>query len=157
MTHASRRLAAIFSLALVASFAVWAAQEPALTYRVEVNPGDIALAANPAADAAPLNETIVFTVTNSSNLDYKGIAPSCKTFDVEIFRADPSGEKSVWKWSQGRAYCQMVTTVRIRAGESWQQAVKWTFAAASVQPGKYRVAATFVPSHSEASATFEIH
>jgi len=159
MTNASRRLFAIFSLVAVASVGVWAAQKSSpLTYRLEVKPGDITLPAKSAADAAtPRDETITFTVLNSSGTDYESTAPTCQTFDVEIFRVDPSGEKSVWKWSRGRMFCQTVTTVMIPSGLTWQQTVKWSFAAADVEPGKYRVAATFIPSNAEGSAAFEIH
>jgi intracellular proteinase inhibitor BsuPI len=161
MTHASRRVFAILAVALAASFALYAAQKSSpLSYRLEVKPGDITLANKSAADsaaAAARDETITFTVMNTSDIDYEGTAPTCQTFDVEIFRSDSSGEKSVWKWSRGQMFCQQVTTVVIPSGLKWQQTVKWNFNVAAVQPGKYRVDATFMPEAADASATFEIH
>jgi hypothetical protein len=160
MNHKLSVLCATFGLALVASVACWAAQKPGpLTYRLVVSPGDITLAANPApgAPAAHQEETITFTVVNSSDTDYEGTAPTCQISDVNIFWLDPAGDKLVWKWSQGQMFCQKVTPVVIPAGLNWQQTVKWDSAPAAMQAGKYRVDATFIPSDAVASANFEIH
>jgi hypothetical protein len=145
---------------VVACLACWAAQKSGpLTYRLDVKPGDITLPPKPAAQipAAQLEEAITFTVSNSSDTDYEGTAPSCQISDVEIFWSGPSGEKSVWKWSDGQMFCQKVTPVIIPAGLNWQQTVKWDFNPADAARGSYRVAATFIPSNAVASASFEIH
>jgi intracellular proteinase inhibitor BsuPI len=156
MSRTPRALFVAIVLALLASIGCWAAQKSdPLTYRLKVEPGDITMPAKPSSAAQ--EETITFTVINSSGVDYEGTAPSCQIFDVEIFWAGPNGEKSVWKWSDGRMFCQTVTSVVIPAGLTWQQTVKWDFSPADVQPGKYRVAATFIPSNAVASAGFEIH
>jgi Intracellular proteinase inhibitor len=160
MNHKSRVLSATVGLAILASLACWAAQKPGpLTYRLVVSPGDITLAAKPAPDApaAHQEESITFTGVNSSDTDYEGTAPTCQIFDVEIFWLGPSGDKLVWTWSQGKAFCQSVTPVVIPAGLNWQQTAKWDSAPAAMQPGKYRVDATFIPSNAVASANFEIH
>jgi hypothetical protein len=153
--------AATVALALLASFACWAApaQNAAdpLTYRLALKPGDITLSAAPSAGTPPAQQqAITFTVINSSDTDYEGNSPSCQTFDVEILWRAPGGEQSVWKWSQGQAFCQSVTQVVIPAGLTWQQTVTWNFNAAAVKPGEYRVAATFIPSEAEASAEFDL-
>jgi hypothetical protein len=160
MTHKPRLLLVTAGFLFVASLACWAAQKSGpLTYSVVVKPGDIMLPAKPAEQtpSAQLEETITFTVSNSSGTDYEGTAPTCQISDFEIFRAGPSGEKSVWKWSDGQMFCQKLTSVIIPAGLNWQQTVKWDFSPADAAPGNYRVAATFIPSNAEASASFEMH
>lgn len=159
MKNTARALVALVGLTFVAALACRGAQTSApLTYRLTVKPGDITLPVKPATGStAQQEETITFTVLNSSNTDYEGTAPSCQTFDIEIIWLAPAGEKPVWKWSQGQMFCQAVTTVIIPAGLDWHQTVKWDFAAGDVKPGKYRVGATFIPSNSEAAAGFEIH
>ncbi len=165
MIHKLRVLYVAIGFALLASLACWAAQKPGpLTYRLVVSPGDITVPAAPspsapgtAAPSAHQEEAITFTVVNSSDTDYEGTAPSCQISDVEIFWLGPAGDKLVWRWSEGQMFCQKVTPVVIPAGLNWQQAVKWNSAPAEMQPGKYRVDATFIPSNAVASAGFEIH
>lgn len=152
------------AIAFLASLVCWAAQKPGpLTYRLVVSPGDITVPATPhpaapgaAAPATHQEEAITFTVINSSDTDYEGAAPSCQIFDVEIFWLGPAGDKLVWRWSEGQMFCQKVTPVVIPAGLNWQQTVRWNSAPATMQPGKYRVDATFIPSNVVASSGFEI-
>jgi hypothetical protein len=114
----------------------------------------------PTTDPNPKSyqEEFQFTVANPRRSDFKGSAPSCQTFDVEVFFVGVDRQKSVWKWSSGRQFCQHVTEVPIEAGKSWSpdEKVVWTFKAADVKDGKYHAVATFIPTKKKASAYFTI-
>ncbi|HYB61133.1 MAG TPA: BsuPI-related putative proteinase inhibitor [Methylomirabilota bacterium] len=128
-----------------------------LTYALVAKPGDLTVDQMPGPGPAKRqSENFTFTVTNSSDTDYEGTAPSCQVFDVEVFQLVSSGNKSVWKWSQGMMFCQKVTEVIIPAGLGWQKSVDWNFSSMDVTDGKYKAVATFIPSNTTTETTFEI-
>lgn len=128
-----------------------------LKYSLEVKPGDLTVNRKPTTAAESYKEEFTFTVTNPMKSDFKGSAPNCQKFDVEIFFVGIDKETSVWKWSTGQVFCQHVTPVPIPAVQSWTQKVVWTFTPDKVQDGKYRAMATFMPTKSkEAVANFQI-
>jgi len=96
-------------------------------------------------------------VTDPTGTDYKGTAPSCQTFDVEVIPIGGTNPPPAWVWSHGMAFCQMVTPVNIPAGKNWKKTVTWKFTTADVPDGKYRAIATFIPSgNKSATVDFEI-
>jgi hypothetical protein len=155
------RLGVLLPLALVGSCCLLFAQgADLLKYTVEAKPGDLTVDRMPTTDPNPKSyqEEFQFTVANPRRSDFKGSAPSCQTFDVEVFLVGVDREKSVWKWSSGHQFCQHLTEVAIAAGKSWSpdEKVVWTFKGADVKDGKYRVVATFVPNKKKTSAYFTI-
>lgn len=148
--------AAVLFLAGLAC-AAGAQNKSPLTYAIAANPGDLTVDQMPGpGPAKKYSENFTFTVANTSDTDYEGTAPSCQVFDVEVFQIVSSGDKSVWKWSQGMMFCQKVTEVLIPAGLSWQKSAAWNFSATDVTDGKYKAVATFIPSNTTAETTFEI-
>jgi hypothetical protein len=128
-----------------------------LTYTLVAKPGDLTVDQTPGpVPAKKYSENFTFTVANTSDTDYEGTAPTCQLFDVEVFQLGASGDKSVWKWSQGMMYCEKVTQVLIPAGLSWQQSATWNFGAMDVTDGKYKAVATFIPSNTTTEMLFEI-
>jgi Intracellular proteinase inhibitor len=121
-----------------------------LNYTLQAKPGNLVVDRRPTTDPnrKPYEEELLFTVTNPRRSDFKGTAPNCQTFDVEIFFVGIDRETSVWKWSAGRHFCQHQTNVRISAGKSWtpDDKVTWTFKAGDVKDGKYHTVATFIPT-----------
>jgi len=154
-----RRLIAPVGIALLAglAFAAGAQSEPPLTYSLAAQPGDLTVDQVPGpGPAKKYSEDFTLTITNTSDTDYEGEAPTCQLLDVEIFREVASGDKSVWKWSNGMMFCQMVTPVVIPAGLSWQGKATWSFMATDVKDGKYKAVATFIPSSTTTAKLFEI-
>lgn len=132
-----------------------------LKYKLEVKPGDLVVDRMPSTGPNPKSyqEEFLYTVTNPMKSDYKGTAPTTQTFDVEVFLVGVDKETSVWKWSKGHMFGQVVSTVPIEAVHSWKPAEKivWTFKAAEVNDGKYRAVATFIPTgNKQAVADFTI-
>jgi hypothetical protein len=132
-----------------------------LKYTLEAKPGDVVVDRMPTTDPNPKSytEEFHFTVTNPRKSDFKGTAPNCQTFDVEVFYVGIDRETSVWKWSTGRHFCQHPTDVNIPTGKSWSpdDKVVWTFKAGDVKDGKYHAVATFIPTRNKsASANFVI-
>jgi len=127
-----------------------------LKYTLAAKPGDLTVDRMPTTDPAPKSyqEEFVFTVTNPRRSDFKGTAPNCQTFDVEVFFVGIDRPTSVWKWSSGRQFCQHPTEVKIDAGKSWtpDEKVTWSFKAADVKDGKYYAVAGFVPSRNKKAA-----
>jgi hypothetical protein len=127
-----------------------------LTYSLKVKPGDLQVDRMPGTHPPrSYQESFSFAVTDTKRTDYKGSAPSCKTFDVEVVPID-TPDQPVWVWSKGQAFCQHVTPVNIPAGKSWQKTVVWKFTTAEIKDGKYRAVATFIPDNNKASVDFEI-
>lgn len=128
-----------------------------LKYSASAKPGSLTVDRMPSPAPRSYKQEFSYTVTNPTRTDFNGTAPSCQTFDVEVFFVSATGETSVWKWSSGQKFCQHVTKVQIPAGQMWTQKVTWTFTTNQVQDGKYRVVATFVPTgNKSAVADFEI-
>jgi Intracellular proteinase inhibitor len=128
-----------------------------LKYTLTVKPGDLTVDRIPSPTPKSYKETFSFLVNNPRKSDYKGSAPTCQTFDVEVFLEGSGSEISVWKWSAGMYFCQSVTPVQIPADESWRQTVVWEFTTSQISDGKYRAVATFVPSGNKtASVNFQI-
>ena len=128
-----------------------------LTYALVAKPGDLTVDQMPGpGPAKKYSENFTFTVTNTSDTDYEGTAPSCQIFDVEVFQLFSTGNKSVWKWSQGMMFCQKVTDVLIPAGLNWQKSADWNFSAMDVADGKFKAVATFIPSNTTSETVFEI-
>lgn len=121
-----------------------------LKYTLQAKPGNLVVDRMPTTDPnqKSYDEEFLFTVTNPRRSDFKGTAPSCQTFDVEVFFVGIDRKTSVWKWSAGRQFCQHTTEVRIDAGKSWtpDEKVVWTFKAGDVKDGKYHAVATFIPT-----------
>lgn len=128
-----------------------------LKYSLEAAPGSQQVNRMPGpTPPRSYQEAFSFSVTNPRRTDYKGSAPSCKTFDIEV-AAIGATDQPVWKWSKGQKFCQHVTAVNISAGETWQKTAVWKFTTAQLKDGKYRAIATFVPTNSKiASVDFEI-
>ena len=127
-----------------------------LTYSLQAKPGDLQVDRMPGTNPPrSYEETFSFVVTDTKRTDYKGSAPSCKTFDVEVVSVD-TPDQPVWVWSKGQVFCQHVTPVNIPAGKSWQKTAVWKFTTAEIKDGKYRAVATFIPDNSKASVDFEI-
>ena len=121
-----------------------------LKYKLEVKPGDLVVDRMPSTDpnSKSYQEEFFYTVTNPMRSDYKGTARTTQTFDVEVFFVGVDKETSVWKWSKGHVFGQVVTTVSIEAVHNWKPTEKivWTFKAAEVKDGKYRAVASFIPT-----------
>lgn len=128
-----------------------------LKYSITVAPGNLQVDRMPGPNPPrPYKETFNFVVTNPKRTDYKGSAPSCQTFDVEVVSA-AAPSRAIWKWSKGKKFCQMVTPVEIPAGKSWQKTVTWKFTTAEIKDGKYQAIGIFVPtSNRTAVVDFEI-
>jgi hypothetical protein len=128
-----------------------------LKYSVTAAPGNLQVDRMPGPHPArSYKETFTFIVNNPTRTDYKGSAPSCKTFDVEVVSAD-APNLPVWEWWKGKKICQLVTPVNIPAGQSWRKTVTWSFTSAEVKDGKYEAIGTFVPTtNATASVNFEI-
>jgi len=155
------RLGILFFLIAVGSgLTLFAQGTDLLKYALAANPGDLTVDRMPTTDPNPKSyqEEFQFTVANPRKSDFKGTAPSCQTFDVEVFLVAVDRQKSVWKWSAGHEFCQHVTEVPIAAGKSWspEEKVVWTFKAAGVKDGKYHAVATFIPTKKKTSAYFAI-
>jgi Intracellular proteinase inhibitor len=134
------------------------AQENAdvLKYSLKAVPGNIQVNRMPGTSPPrPYQEKLSFEVTDPTRTDYKGSAPSCKTYDVTIAPID-TPQQPVWIWSKGKMFCQHVTPVEITAAKSWKRTVVWKFTTADVKDGKYRATATFVPTNQQATIDFEI-
>jgi hypothetical protein len=129
-----------------------------LRYRLGVRPGNLQVDRVPGPhQPRQYQETFTFTVNNPTRTDYARSAPSCKTFDVEVVLFGSSNQVPIWMWSNGQAFCQMVTSVAISAGQSWRKTVIWKFTTAEVQAGKYKAIATFEPTNNKtATVEFEI-
>ena len=126
-----------------------------LKYAISAAPGDLQVDRMPGPHPPrSYQESFTFTVSNPTRTDYSGTAPSCKTFDVEVLPAEPSGQGSVWLWSNGKSFCQTVTPVHIAAGGSWQKTVVWKFNTVDIKDGKYKAIASFVPTKNR-TATVE--
>lgn len=132
-----------------------------LKYTLEAKPGNLTVDRMPTTDPnqKSYQEEFLFTVINPRRSDFKGTAPGCQTFDVEVFFVGIDRETSVWKWSTGRKFCDHQTEVRIDAGKSWtpEEKVVWSFKAGEVKDGKYHAVATFIPTgNKQAVANFTI-
>jgi|SRR5208337_3715381 len=128
-----------------------------LKYSLAVKPGDLNIVHMPASPTRTYSEEFTFTVNNPMRSDFNGSSPNCQTFDVEVFFVGMDKETLVWKWSSGQMFCQHVTPVPIPAVQSWKQKAVWTFKPDTVQNGKYRAVATFIPTgNKEAVANFQI-
>jgi len=132
-----------------------------LKYRLEAKPGDLTVDRMPSVgpNTKSYQEEFLFTVSNPMKSDYTGTAPTSKTFDVEVFLVEGDKETSVWKWSTGHMFSNVVTKVTVRAVQTWKprEPVVWSFKAAEVKDGKYRAVATFVPTgNKQAVANFAI-
>jgi hypothetical protein len=120
-----------------------------LKYTLHAKPGISTVDRMPTTDPnKSYQEEFLFTVANPRRSDYKGTAPNCQTFDVEVFFVGIDHETSVWKWSADHQFCQHPTEVRIDAGKNWtpDEKVVWTFKAGDVKDGKYHAVATFIPT-----------
>jgi hypothetical protein len=154
-------LGILLPLVLIGScFTVFAQGTDLLKYTLEAKPGDLTVDRMPTTDPNPkaYQQEFQFTVANPRRSDFKGSAPSCQTFDVEVFFVGVDRQMSVWKWSSGRQFCQHVTEVPIAAGQSWSpdEKIVWAFKATDVKDGKYHAVATFIPTKKKASAYFTI-
>lgn len=135
------------------------AQESSLlTYALDAAPGSLTVDRMPTTGPPrQYAQTFTFTVSNTRRTDYKGSTPSCKTYDVEVFRIEGAARISVWKWSSGRRFCQMVTPVNILAGKKWGKVVVWKFKTSDIKDGQYTALATFeATSDKSASTAFQI-
>jgi len=128
-----------------------------LEYSLKAKPGDLTVDRMPPTDphAKSYQEEFDFVVKNPTRTDFKGTAPTSQKFDVEVFFVGIDHETSVWKWSSGQKFSQIVTPVSIPAGQSWtpEQKVVWSFKAADIKDGKYRAVATFIPTGSKKGVT----
>lgn len=149
------RLRTVLPLAILGT-CLMASAADLLKYTLEVKPGNLTVDRMPTTDPNPKSyqEEFLFTVTNPRRSDFKGTAPNCQTFDVEVFFVGIDRPTSVWKWSSGRQFCQHPTEVKIDAGKSWtpDEKVTWSFKAADVKDGKYYAVASFVPTKNKKAA-----
>jgi hypothetical protein len=155
------RLRMLLPLVLIIScFTAFAQRTDLLKYTLDAKPGYLTVDRMPTTDPNPKSyqEDFQFTVENPRKSDFKGSARTCQTFDVEVFFVGVDRQKSVWKWSTGRHFCQHVTEVAIAAGKSWspEEKIVWAFKAADVKDGKYHAVATFIPTKKKASVDFTI-
>jgi len=132
-----------------------------LKYSLEAKPGDLTVDRMPSIDpnAKSYQEEFLFTVTNPMRSDFSGTAPTSKTFDVEVFFVQGDKETSVWRWSTGHIFSNIVTKVSVPAVHTWRPEgnVIWSFKAGEVKDGNYRAVATFVPTgNKQAVAKFTI-
>jgi hypothetical protein len=132
-----------------------------LKYRLEAKPGDLAVDRTPSVDPnkTSYQEEFSFTVRNPMKSDYIGTCPTTKTFDVEVFLVEGVKETSVWRWSKGHVFGDIVTKVSVPAVHTWtpKEKVIWSFKAGEVKDGKYRAVATFVPTgNKQAVANFTV-
>jgi hypothetical protein len=151
----------LLPLVLIGScFTVFAQGTDLLKYTLDAKPGDLTIDRMPTIDpkSKSYQEDFQFAVENPRKSDFKGSARTCQTFDVEVFFVGVDQQKSVWKWSTGRHFCEHVTEVAIAAGKSWspEEKITWSFKTADVKDGKYHAVATFIPTKKKASAYFTI-
>jgi Intracellular proteinase inhibitor len=128
-----------------------------LKYGITAAPGNLRMDRMPGPNPPrSYQETFTFVVTNPTRTDFKGSAPTCKTFDVEVVSPDAPSQP-IWTWSHGMKFCQLVTPVGIAAGKTWRKTVTWKFTTAEVKDGKYEAIGTFVPTDNRtATVDFEI-
>jgi hypothetical protein len=128
-----------------------------LTYALTAKPGDLTVDQMPGPAPKSYREEFMFKVSNPTRTDYRGKAETTQIFDVEVFAVGIDKPMSVWKWSTGMKFGQIVTPVSIPAGQSWEhkQKIVWNFKANEVQEGKYLAVATFLPTGNKtAKASF---
>lgn len=132
---------------------IGAAGSDLLKYDLKAKPGDLTVDRMPPTGPKSYEEEFVFTVTNPRKMDFNGTAPTSQKFDVEVFFMGVDKKTSVWKWSAGKVFSQIVTPVPIPAGKSWspEEKVVWTFKAADVKDGKYRAVASFIPTKNKSA------
>jgi len=159
----TRKLATIARLALVLAVAgsslLAAPATDFLKYQLLAQPGDLTVDQMPGPSPKTYQEEFTFKVSNPTRTDFNGKAPTTQTFDVEVFFVAVDKPMSVWKWSKGKMFGQIVTPVSIPAGQSWQpdEKVVWSFKANEVKQGKYFAVGTFVPTGNKtAKASFTI-
>lgn len=127
-----------------------------LGYSLTAKPGNLQVNRMPGTNPPrSYQETFSFVVTDTKRTDYKGSAPSCKTFDIEVAPVDMP-DQAAWIWSKGQKFCQHVTPVNIPAGKNWSNTAVWKFTTADLKDGKYRATATFIPESGKATVDFEI-
>jgi hypothetical protein len=127
-----------------------------LKYSLVAKPGNIVIDRTPPVSSKTYSEELEFNVTNPRKSDFHGQAPNCQTFDVEVFYVGIDHPTSVWKWSKGKEFCQMVTPITISAGKSWTpgEKVEWSFTASDLKDGKYYAVATFIPTGNKTAKAY---
>jgi hypothetical protein len=128
-----------------------------LDYSVKAEPKTLVVERHTSAGEPP-KYSLVFTfeVKNVSQVPWKGQTNSAQVTEFEVFRAEGSEQKPVWRWSEGRMFAQVITSVSIDAGKARKTSETWEFTADKVADGSYSVRATFLPTGGKASATFKI-
>ena len=136
---ASRRFAALAAASLgglccagaAAAGGPGGATAPPCEARLELEAADGAARARFAAGEPVV---LVLRVRNPSELAASLELPSAKLYDFALFAAD----REVWRWSQGRAFAQMLTELHFEPGEEKVWREKLDPAAAKLLPGRYR-------------------
>ena len=65
--------------------------------------------------------------------------------------------KTLWRWSTGKEFLQVVTPVIIPGGRPMEYKVNWEFLAEEIEEeGTYTAAALFIASNQTVEKTFEI-
>jgi len=105
--------------------------------------------------ATPSGRTVQFRfrVTNEDTEPVELTVTSSQLGDV-IVRRDRSGEtEPVWRWSDGRAFTQVMTTNRLGPGETIEQTFTW----AEPTPGDYEAVARLAADREVSARTrFEV-
>ncbi len=107
------------------------------------------------ADAEPV--TFEITVTNRTAAMQTLTFTSSQTSDFIVYR--DGGNEHVWRWSDGKAFLQVVSSIELAPGESFTASVDWDQLdgdGSPVGPGDYEVQAFAPPGRNFARASFSI-
>lgn len=94
------------------------------------------------------------TVTNKSDRPVTIPFRSGQYFDIEVTQEG----RTVWTWSHGRAFPQMVSSITLGPGQSKQFTGRWDLQSERgnlVAPGRYRVHARLTPSFQQPEISVE--
>ena len=84
---------------------------------------------------------------------WRGTCPTAQRYD---FMIEKDG-KTIWKWSTGRKFAQVITPVVIPGGKPMEYTVNWEFLGKEIEEeGTYTAKALFIASNQTIEKPFEI-
>lgn len=86
---------------------------------------------------------LILHVTNAGDRPVELTFPTSQRYDFEV---ESGGGERIWRWSDGRAFLQVVTEAVLEPGETWTMEGEWDAAGRS---GRHVAVARLVGSASE--------